>query len=409
MTFFIRILLMLLLIFIVEYYFYKRLSHITGFFLPSINIKKLRKIYLYTLIFLNIYPLVLLVGFIYSSLTGIGRITLPETWLFDFLIMYPFWIFLLIQSQAILLFLPIEIVTLPINFINKLKLKAKIIKYYVFSLILIFSIIYVPIRTYYDFNSVELREIKYYKKDLNPDLENFKIVHIADIQADRFTGPERLKKYIDVVNEQSPDLVLISGDIITSTPKYINLAAEYLGKIKSTHGVFTCVGDHDHWAYREDMPKSIREITIALAKNSVWLIDNNKFRFTIDEAKLGVAFITNTYIDRINVEELDSLTSLNIKNDFNILLVHQPSKVLAEMSSKKGYDLFLAGHTHGGQITFIFPFFNLSPTHFETLYAQGSFYFDDMLMHVNRGLGMSLVPLRLNSTPEVTLITLKNK
>jgi predicted MPP superfamily phosphohydrolase len=73
---------------------------------------------------------------------------------------------------------------------------------------------------------------------------------------------------------------------------------------------------------------------------------------------------------------------------------------------KNNYDLFLAGHTHGGQITFLFPFINLSPTLFETKYVRGDFKFNNMLMIVNRGLGMSLVPLRYNSTPEVTVIVL---
>ena len=73
------------------------------------------------------------------------------------------------------------------------------------------------------------------------------------------------------------------------------------------------------------------------------------------------------------------------------------------------YDLFLAGHTHGGQITILFPFVNLTPTLLETKYVKGDFTFDDMNIVVTRGLGMSLAPVRYNSTPEVTLIVLKNK
>jgi predicted MPP superfamily phosphohydrolase len=71
--------------------------------------------------------------------------------------------------------------------------------------------------------------------------------------------------------------------------------------------------------------------------------------------------------------------------------------------------LFLAGHTHGGQITMLFPFLHLSPTRFETKYQRGDFHFGSMLMIVTRGLGMSLAPIRYNSTPEVTLIILKNE
>ena len=71
---------------------------------------------------------------------------------------------------------------------------------------------------------------------------------------------------------------------------------------------------------------------------------------------------------------------------------------------------------HGGQITFVFPFIQLTPTMFETKYTRGDFWFvnpdkavSSMLLVVTRGLGMSLAPIRYNSTPEVTLITLKRK
>lgn len=90
-------------------------------------------------------------------------------------------------------------------------------------------------------------------------------------------------------------------------------------------------------------------------------------------------------------------------------LTHQPQEFLINSAVKNNYDLFLAGHTHGGQITLIFPFIQLTPTLFETTYIKGDFYFNDMLAIVCGGLGMSLAPVRYNSTPEIVLITLKNK
>ena len=78
------------------------------------------------------------------------------------------------------------------------------------------------------------------------------------------------------------------------------------------------------------------------------------------------------------------------------------------LQNLKKYDLFFAGHTHGGQITFLFPFYNLSPTMIETPYMRGEFKFGEMLMVVTRGLGMSLSPVRFNSTPEISVIKLKN-
>jgi len=63
------------------------------------------------------------------------------------------------------------------------------------------------------------------------------------------------------VNKLNPDLVLIGGDLISGTPHYIETAAEYLGMIKSKYGVYSCRGDHDHWAFRPDVQRSINTIT----------------------------------------------------------------------------------------------------------------------------------------------------
>jgi hypothetical protein len=113
-------------------------------------------------------------------------------------------------------------------------------------------------------------------------------------------------------------------------------------------------------------------------------------------------------VETIAENILDSLSSNN-NGSFKIFLTHQPQEYLIESAHKNNFNLFLAGHTHGGQVTLVFPFIQLTPTMFETKYIRGDFWFDGMLMIINRGLGMSLAPLRYNSTPEITLITLKNK
>jgi hypothetical protein len=240
-------------------------------------------------------------------------------------------------------------------------------------------------------------------------LEGIKIAFISDIQADRYTNPKRLRRYISKVNSTSPDLILIAGDMITSTPNYINASAEYVGMLKSKYGVYSCVGDHDNWAYWSDSKRSLREITDALKKNNVQMIDNGKKVICLNESKVNITFVTNTYVNKISDEHLDSLAQLDMDYDLKIFLSHQPRENFIKSAIKHQYDLLLAGHTHGGQVTFFFPFHNLTATMIETKYTRGDFKFGDMLMIVTRGLGMSLVPLRYNSTPEITLIVLGDK
>ncbi|HEY6626155.1 MAG TPA: metallophosphoesterase, partial [Ignavibacteriaceae bacterium] len=275
-------------------------------------------------------------------------------------------------------------------------------------LIIGFFLFYIPIRVIYDYNAVSVRTVEYQKENLPSALKNFKIVFISDIQADHFTDEGRLSNYLNKVNSLKPDLILIAGDLITTGPDYIELSAREVGKLKAKHGVYSCVGDHDNWAYRNDYVRSLSEVTSALNYHNVQMIDNDIKEINVDSATIAITFITNTYVETVSQNILDSLSSNN-EGNFKVFLTHQPQPRLIESGRNNDFDLFLAGHTHGGQITFVFPFIQLTPTMLETSYIRGDFWFDSMLMIVSRGLGMSLAPLRYNSTPEITLITLQNK
>lgn len=135
---------------------------------------------------------------------------------------------------------------------------------------------------------------------------------------------------------------------------------------------------------------------------------NKNIILDVDSAKIGITFITNTYSEHITETTLDSLTTEYPECDVKIFLTHQPRQFLMDKAEQEGYDLYLAGHTHGGQLTLLFPFINLSPTLFETKYVKGDFYLNDLMVTVNRGLGMSIAPIRYNSTPEITIINLSN-
>jgi hypothetical protein len=288
------------------------------------------------------------------------------------------------------------------------KLSFERIQSAILFLIIGFFLFYVPIRIIYDYNSISIRTVKYKKENLSPSLENFKLVFISDIQADHYTDESRLSSYIEKVNSLNPDLILIAGDLITTGPNYIELSAQEVGKLKSKYGIYSCVGDHDNWAYRNDYARSLSEVKSALNYHGVQMIDNDIKKINIDSTEIAITIITNTYVETIAENILDSLSSNN-NGSFKIFLTHQPQEYLIESAHKNNFNLFLAGHTHGGQVTLVFPFIQLTPTMFETKYIRGDFWFDGMLMIINRGLGMSLAPIRYNSTPEITLIILKNK
>ena len=403
----IRLLIGIAILLLVEFYFVKRLNLAVKHFFPKFYENKFRLVRRVYLIWVNLYPLALIFIFTYFALTG-SYLSAPENKIFDYFLIYPFWINFLLMIQCAVFLIPLDIIKLvSLLFLKKNKLSIERIHSVILFLIIGCFLFYVPIRIIYDYNSVSISEVEYQKDNLAPSLENFRLVFISDIQADHYTDEGRLSNFIEKVNSLDPDLILIAGDLITTGPDYIELSAREVGKLRAKYGVYSCIGDHDNWAYRNDYEKSLREVKSALNYNGVQMIDNGNRTIFVDSTKIAITFVTATYVEDVPKIILDSL-STNNSGSFKIFLTHQPQPDLIETARKNDFNLFLAGHTHGGQITLVFPFIQLTPTMIETKYIRGDFWFGNMLMIISRGLGMSLAPIRYNSTPEVTLITLKN-
>jgi len=403
-----RVLIGVMVLFLLEYYFTRKVNRVFKTLFPDYPVKK-KKIIIYAfLVLLNPYPVILIFNAVYAAITK-QSVAFPQNIFADYLLLYPFWVLIILILQVSALFFFVDLLKLifyPIYKKHKQKLYRLQVK--IFLALIVFFAVYIPARIIYDFNSVDVRMVDYKKQNLSEELNGFKIAFISDVQADRYTDDERLKRYVENINRQNPDLVLIAGDVITSTPDYIETAAKYLGMIKSKYGTYSCIGDHDNWAYRQDFIRSLREVKKSLGDFNVEMPDNELRYIEKDSSRIGIAFITNTYVSEISETTLNNLASSN-KAEFRIFLTHQPQEFLINSATENKYDLFLAGHTHGGQITLLFPFFQLTPTLIETRFIKGDFYFNNMLAIVCGGLGMSLAPVRYNSTPEIVIITLKNK
>ncbi|MFB3056039.1 MAG: metallophosphoesterase, partial [Ignavibacteriaceae bacterium] len=269
-----RLLIGIALLLAVELYFIKKTNLSVRNLFPNYYQKKhpvIRRIFL---IWLNLYPVVLIGIFTYFAISG-QYVSSPNNKIIDYLLIYPFWIFFILMTQVGIYFLIIDFLKLPLlpyyrkNRDNFLRVQS------VVTLVLVgFFMVYIPIRVIYDYNTVTVRSVELKKEGLPDILNKFKIVFISDIQADHYTDKGRIDNFINKVNALNPDLVLIAGDLITTGPDYIELSAKEVGKLKAKYGVYSCVGDHDNWAYRNDYKRSIKEIKNALQLNNVTMIDN---------------------------------------------------------------------------------------------------------------------------------------
>ncbi|HYU16807.1 MAG TPA: metallophosphoesterase, partial [Candidatus Acidoferrum sp.] len=361
-------------------YFSARLKRATALVLPRTRhwLGPLRAAYLVVALSVPI----LSVGYlVYALIARPETIGPPDSRLYDYLVEVPFWLLTITSLQCSLVVVPIDLVHLaPPRPARVLCIAAA-------------TAAFVPARMALDATRLEVRVHEYASAELPAALDRFEIALIADMQADQYTGPERLSQLVDAANRAKPDLVLIAGDMITRAPRYIQLAAEQTARLRAPYGVLACIGDHDNFAYR-DRERSLREVREALARRGVPMLDNQVRELRVGDARVALIFATQNYVSQIDRKTTRALLDRAAGADLVVLLSHQPAAQLIADARAGGVDLFLSGHTHGGQINLWLPFLDLTPARFETRYVSGPFQLGRMLLVVSNGLGMSLAPFR---------------
>ena len=220
------------------------------------------------------------------------------------------------------------------------------------------------------------------------------------MQADGRTNGSKLQQYVDLVNRLQPDIILFGGDLVTGGTDYIETGAEAMSKMEAKYGVYACLGDHDFFSNSEKVSRSLKE-------NGIMLLDNAAKLVPVGSTNIALTGITNMYRTRLTTATLDAVEQGRPQGPVNILLTHQPSEWLVDYAAEHHYDLFVAGHTHGGQIAFPLPGFLLTGSSFETRYVTGFYKAGEMLVSINNGLGLTLAPIRYQAPAEVTVITLR--
>ncbi len=349
----------------------------------------------------EIYPL-LIIGSTFLNIGGMMAALQGSSTFIDGLVVYPFWLGLILAVQLSLFFLPIDAAKLLLYpLYKKHRPRWRKTESRVVIALVIIGVIYVVARVYNDTFTVRTRETELEVAGLPDELDGFCIAQIADLQADERTGDRKLRAYIETVNNLRPDLILFCGDLVTNGADYIETGAQALGKMEAPHGIYACLGDHDFFS------NNIEMVVGNLEKNGVTVLDNKATLVPVGARFLSLTGITNTYRTRASSNTLRLIEEQRPPGPVNILLTHQPSIGLVNYAKEKGYDLFVAGHTHGGQIVFPLPGFLLTGSSFETDYVTGFYEVGNMLVSIDNGLGLTLAAVRYHAPAEVTLIRLR--
>jgi len=231
--------------------------------------------------------------------------------------------------------------------------------------------------------------------DLDPVFHGYRIASIADIHLDEWLNAQRFDKVVDLINQQDPDLVTIVGDLFSY--EVDGLAQQMIGslnKLRPKDCSVAVLGNHDHLVGAT----AVRDI---LWQSNVIDVSNDVMTVNKGQATLHVAGVDSVALHKQRLEKvLKRLPPLGPA----ILLAHEPD--FADVSASTGrFSLQISGHSHGGQ--WIVP--GLGPP-IRGLHARkyplGRYRVGDMTHYTNRGIGTSIIRMRINCPPEITIFTL---
>ena len=243
-----------------------------------------------------------------------------------------------------------------------------------------------------------VRELDVPIPGLPASLENLRLLHVSDIHLSPFLSEPELARMIDATADLKPHIAFVTGDLITAPGDPLEACVRQLARIKADAGVFGCMGNHEKYARSEDA-------TTRLASRV-------GIRFLRQEAALlrfGDTLLNVVGVDYQPVRSrgrfLKGGEHLVDKAAVNLLLSHNPQ--VFPSAARQGYDLVLAGHTHGGQVNIEILGDSFNPAQFFTEYVYGLYHFERSAAYVSRGVGTIGMPVRLGAPPEVSLLRLK--
>lgn len=246
-------------------------------------------------------------------------------------------------------------------------------------------------------NWVDVTSLHLTLPHLDPAFNHYRVVQISDFHIGTWVSRRHLEEAVQLVNQQQPDLVAITGDFVTNHPeRYANDLVETLSQLDPRDGTVAVLGNHDHWSN----PGAIREV---LRQAGIVELNNRSIAIHRGNANLYIAGVDD-YMDGLDCLE-DVLHELPDDGKSAILLAHEPD--FADKAAPTGrFDLQISGHSHGGQVRLPLIGSPFLPR-YARKYPRGLYQVGGMILYTNRGLGTAEFNLRWNCRPEITVFTLE--
>jgi uncharacterized protein len=211
----------------------------------------------------------------------------------------------------------------------------------------------------------------------------------------------RARAIVKEINDTQPDVIILAGDFIADRdykPEFAATAedeiASVLGELKARHGVYATLGNHDWWF-------DGLKFTLALQRHGIKVLENESVK--IQDLPLWLSGIGDEMTGHARPNKAVKTVPPNAPQ---LVVMHDPAGILTlDPRWHNPNALFLAGHTHGGQVAL--PWFGALMT---ASIAPRSWYYgwvqhEGRNLYISSGLGVSILPLRFNMRPEWVLFT----
>jgi predicted MPP superfamily phosphohydrolase len=237
---------------------------------------------------------------------------------------------------------------------------------------------------------------------LSRRFSGLRLAQISDIHIGGWMNLERLQRAAELVLDQKPDVLLITGDFLIGgdiaaiSEQTIQDLMTGLSRLASAVPTFAVLGNHDYWV-------DVKTVRRVLSVSGITELTNAVYTLKRDEDTLHLCGVDDLWEGNARID--DVIAQLKDKSSA-ILLAHEPD--FADTSAATGrFDLQLSGHTHGGQVVLPWIGAPVLP-YLGRKYPSGLYKVGEMFQYTNRGIGMARLPLRINCPPEITLFVLES-
>ncbi|MGB3441291.1 MAG: metallophosphoesterase [Actinophytocola sp.] len=230
---------------------------------------------------------------------------------------------------------------------------------------------------------------------LDPAFDGFRIAVVSDIHLGPLSGRAHTERIVRMINEASPDLVAIVGDLADGTVAELGSAAEPLRDLVSREGTFFVTGNHEYFGEPFVWLRELDRLGLHSLRNENTVIRRGGAAFDL----AGVNDLSGRTVD--DGPDFDRALSGRDSSRPTVLLAHQPVQV--SEAAKRDVALQLSGHTHGGQFW---------PFHYIVGLQQGAVAglstVEGTQLYVTRGAGFWGPPVRVGAPPDITVLSLRS-